>query len=83
MVSVLTLFIPVRWFLNTFSLYRLNLLGLRRAYVLKVDDSPGADPDGVVPRGREDLLMRDIKRPGEEPPGHAPPPDHNLAEHQR
>ena len=63
------LFMPVRQFLNFFSLQALYRRGLRKAYILKAareEERPGFGQD-VVPRGQENLLLSELKK-GDEPP---------------
>jgi hypothetical protein len=63
------LFMPVRPFLNFFSLQALYRRGLRKAYILRAareEQRPGFGED-VVSRGGENLLLSDLKK-GDEPP---------------
>ncbi|MBI4281955.1 MAG: hypothetical protein HY672_00495 [Chloroflexi bacterium] len=63
------LFMPVRRFLNFFSLQALYRRGLRKAYILRAvrEEEARGSGDDVVPRGREEFLLSELKK-GDEPP---------------
>ena len=68
-VAMGMLFMPVRPFLNFFSLQALYRRGLRKAYILRTASREEISRfgDEVVPRGGDQLLLRDMKK-GNEPP---------------
>ena len=68
-IAVLMLFVPVRGFLNFFSLQALYRRGLRRAYILRAasQEEMLQESGEVVPRAPEKLLLKDLKK-GDNPP---------------
>ena len=62
-IAIGMLFIPVRWFLNLFSMQIIYRRGLHKAYILERD----SDKKTVVPR-HEPFLLTQLRKEGEEPP---------------
>jgi len=68
-VAIGMLFMPVRWFLNTFSLQALYRRGMRKAYILRRarPNEQKVRPEKEVVSRNEPFMLTDLKK-GENPP---------------